>query len=234
MDDNDRNRLYWHYNSLIKKDDFVFDIGMNHGDYTAVLLQLGAKVVAVEPQKHCAEGVRELLGQKCTIIQAACGAKHSMAKIKICATDAMATLSDKFIETAGVATYAAWLWDHEEDVRVITLDSMIEMFGVPKFIKIDVEGWEFEVIKGLHTPVEMISFEYARFDPMPAIKTLKYLDLLGNYKFNFCKADTFKFVYDHEIGVDEMISYMKTLIPSNSIEWHPEINGDIYAFKVKE
>lgn len=36
---------------FIKKNDLCFDIGANEGDQTSLFLELGAKVVSVEPQR---------------------------------------------------------------------------------------------------------------------------------------------------------------------------------------
>jgi FkbM family methyltransferase len=40
-------------------------------------------------------------------------------------------------------------WDKKLDVQITTLDILIKRFGEPRHIKIDVEGHEFESIKGL-------------------------------------------------------------------------------------
>ncbi len=41
------------YKKFVNKDDLCFDIGANSGERTNILLKLGAKVVAVEPQQKC-------------------------------------------------------------------------------------------------------------------------------------------------------------------------------------
>jgi hypothetical protein len=52
-------------------------------------------------------------------------------------------------------------WNETEQVVIDTLDNLIAKYGLPKFIKIDVEGFELDVLKGLTNPVPIISFEYA-------------------------------------------------------------------------
>src|SRR5690606_7912163 len=73
-------------------------------------------------------------------------------------------------------------------VKVQKLENFIKQFGVPKYIKIDVEGYEYEVLLGLETPVPLLSFEVnlPEFSE-EAIKTLDYLDRLskGKYKYNY-------------------------------------------------
>jgi len=44
---------------------------------------------------------------------------------------------------------------------MVTLDAAtIETFGKPFYCKIDVEGWELDVLKGLSQPIPLISFEF--------------------------------------------------------------------------
>ena len=48
---------------LIKEGDLVFDIGANVGDMTALYLELGARVVSVEPQEECLKILEKRFGR---------------------------------------------------------------------------------------------------------------------------------------------------------------------------
>ena len=45
------------HRALVQEGDLVFDIGANVGDMTALYLELGARVVSVEPQEECLKGL---------------------------------------------------------------------------------------------------------------------------------------------------------------------------------
>ena len=57
-------------------------------------------------------------------------------------------------------SFAAVAWDGETRVDVTTLDCLIERFGLPAFCKIDVEGSQLEVLRGLSRALRVIAFEY--------------------------------------------------------------------------
>ena len=73
--------------------------------------------------------------------------------------------------------FSDFQWNKKEKVKVATLDSMITEFGRPSFIKIDVVGFEYEVIQGLSEKVNNISIE---FTPEYIDSTLASLNYLGN------------------------------------------------------
>ena len=41
------------YSQFIKKKDLCFDVGTNIGSRTELFLELGAKIICIEPQKAC-------------------------------------------------------------------------------------------------------------------------------------------------------------------------------------
>ena len=73
-------------------------------------------------------------------------------------------MSDKWIEaverTNRFASGGEEHWKMVAETEMTTLDKLIEKFGVPSFVKIDVEGYEYEVLCGLSQRVSALSFEF--------------------------------------------------------------------------
>jgi hypothetical protein len=63
-------------------------------------------------------------------------------------------------------------------VQTITLEDMMRDYGRPFYIKIDVEGYEAAVLRGLRSPVPYISFEVNLPEFKP--EALECIELLEN------------------------------------------------------
>jgi hypothetical protein len=72
---------------------------------------------------------------------------------------------------------------------VTTLDALIAAHGVPRLVKIDVEGFEAEVLAGLSRPVPWVAFEYLPAALDRAEACTARLSALGRYDFNVVRGE---------------------------------------------
>jgi hypothetical protein len=97
---------------------------------------------------------------------------------------------------AAAPGFARVRWDAEETVEVTTLDALIAAHGLPRFVKIDVEGHEAEVLAGLAQPVPWVAFEYLPAAPETAAACIARLAALGPYEFNLVPGEARRFALD--------------------------------------
>lgn len=217
------------YSTLIRPSDLAFDIGANRGNRIAVFLSLGAKVVALEPQPRCAdELVRKFEGRYgLTILDMAVGDKDGVETMRISNNDMVSSLSDDWISRVKASgRFDDSSWEQEIKVRVTTLDRLIAQYGMPDFIKVDVEGYEAEVMRGLSHRIKKLSFEYTPERIEPALAAVRRLSFLGDYVFNISRGETFAMEFSEPVEDEAAIE----LLTSLSMEKEGVVSGDVYAY----
>jgi FkbM family methyltransferase len=130
------------FRRLVKPGSTVFDVGANAGFFSVLSAELGAEVHAFEPNPAVQELLQTTasLGGQITVSRCACGAE----------TGTMTLYVSNAGETGSSGVMVAL--DRESvQVGVITLDEYSEDHGVyPQIVKIDVEGAEADVLRGMH------------------------------------------------------------------------------------
>jgi len=214
------------YLQFIRPHDTVFDVGANLGNRTKIFAKLATQVVAIEPQTHCISVLRAGLGKnrKVRLVQAACGASEGTATLRISGGSTLSSLSDSWISAVTKSgRFDADQWVDTESCRVTTLDALLVEFGVPSFVKIDVEGFELDVLKGLSRPVRGLSLEFTPELIDQAASCLERLSSLGFDEFNFSPGESFELQYDPWLAKDAILNYLQGY-RNDAVTF-----GDIYA-----
>ena len=152
--------------------DLIFDIGANVGEKTAAFIALGARVVAVEPDVRNQEVLRgkfiryRLSRKPVFIVGKAVSEKISVETMWIDGPgSALNTLSPKWVDTLradkGRFNHPLDLLEFAQrrNVETTTLERLSAEYGFPFFVKIDVEGHELSVLRGLRQAVPYLSYE---------------------------------------------------------------------------
>ncbi|OZM77536.1 FkbM family methyltransferase [Pseudonocardia sp. MH-G8] len=216
------------YGGFLGPGDLAFDIGAHVGGRVRTWRRLGARVVAVEPQPDCLRVLRLLFGRDrgVTLVPSAVGATAGRARLGVStATPTVSSLSPAWRESvASDRSFARVRWDRSVEVEVVTLDGLIAAHGEPAFCKIDVEGFEAEVLAGLSRPLRALSFEYLPPTHDAALAVLGRVEELGagGYTYNYSPVETMRFASERWLDAAELRQLLERMRPLGR-------SGDVYA-----
>jgi FkbM family methyltransferase len=203
---NERAKRKSFYSSFIKNGDLCFDVGANLGNRVAPLLDIGAKVVAVEPQEYCYKYLQYKFGKKIQIDNKGLGDCESIQEFNLSKYNVYSSFSTEWINSVKNGRFKGVHWDEIIQVKMTTLDNLIAEFGLPDFIKIDVEGYELNVLKGLSKSVKMISFEFTV--PEQTAKAIACIDQIekidSNIECNFSVGESMEFALENWISTADI------------------------------
>ena len=135
------------YSYFLKEGDWVFDVGANMGNRVKAFLECKAKVLAIEPQKSCYKYLKLMFGNKIQLVTKGLGAIEGIKKFYIADSSTISTFSEDYIKAVKESgRFGNNNWNRTEEIEMTTLDNLIQLYGIPAFIKIDVEGFEQRIL----------------------------------------------------------------------------------------
>ena len=157
-----------------------FDIGANRGDFTVAALAKGYDVIAVEAApKVFGELVANFIyTPRVTPLKfAVSGSDYERIEFYEAEEDGLSTINLDWL-THDALPYAGKPY-RTVAATTITLDKLALLYGEPDLIKIDVEGAEWSVFKGLSRKMGTIAFEWTWATWAEHLEQLKYLEIGG-------------------------------------------------------
>ena len=159
-----------------------------------------------------------------TLLQRAVGCESGESTLFISERHpTVTTLSREWIERVKPdPSFKDVSWSKTARTGVTTLDELIECYGLPEFIKIDVEGYETEVLSGLSTAVSSLSFECLPVVRQIALECVDHLSQLGHYRYNWSTGESHRLRSSDWLdsqAIGDLVSSLPERFPS----------GDIYA-----
>jgi len=214
------------YAQFARAGDLVFDIGAHVGDRVTAFRRLGARVVAVEPQPALVTALRLIHGRDRAVVIEAVAVGRTAGTIPLrlnLDNPTVSTASAEFIAAAdGAPGWQGQAWTSTVDVAMTTFDALIARHGRPAFAKIDVEGFEAEVLLGLSQPIPALSFEFTTIQREVALACLERCQALGFLRYNAALGESQALVHGDWVGAEEIRRWLLALpVEANS--------GDIYA-----
>lgn len=194
------------------KNELIFDVGANMGRKSFIFLKLTKKVIAFEPSVNLYQFLKKRFQKENILIfNCALGSRISTLDLFIVEdNEAYNSLNKKHIESIvtkrGIANKNNV---KSTKVQVELLENFVQKFGLPKYIKIDVEGHEYEVIKGLKTPVPLLSFEVNLPEfRQEAIDTITYLQTLSNNKYSYNFTAGFSWISEEFLSATKAVNFL--------------------------
>jgi FkbM family methyltransferase len=179
------------YSLNVKDINLVFDIGYNLGNFSKSILKKNpaVKILGVDAnnvllnKSYTHENISKLY---CLVSDKKNHKQNFFINHQYLGAS---TASKEYLKVGRLATGSKTqekinkLYDEIKEVETKTLDQLIENYGVPDLIKIDVEGYEEVVIKGLSRKIPKITFEWSEEMVDSLLRTVEHLKKIGFKQF---------------------------------------------------
>lgn len=225
-----RKKMEQVYAMFLLKGDLYFDIGSNYGQKIEPIVGKGYQIIAVEPQVECCRYLENIYGHETIVLECGVGENEEDRGFYKSSAHPLASFSVPWMEAVKKSDrFNGQTWEWAGTKKMITLNQMIDKFGLPALIKIDVEGYEAQVLHGLSVPVNALIFEYTVPEKMDALmdclRLIQEIYEGEDITFNYMSGDDIQWVSARWLGFDEMVEEINTsrFIQSSA--------GDIYLRK---
>jgi FkbM family methyltransferase len=219
----------------------IFDIGFNVGEFTQTCFNKypNCSVIAVEANPNLANNVSphfftnynfSLLNNLVSNIEGEeidFYISHATTGVSTASTEFMN--NSRFTQGSKNLPQNSVSWAPPVKIQSITVDSMIERYGMPDLLKIDVEGYEYNVLSGLTQKANDICFEWHEEEKDNLYKILEHLQSLGYDEFGvigwFDEGDVFEKATFSDKG-DPYLEYPKNFYTLENLELDKIINPE--------
>ena len=167
--------------------DLIYDVGMHNGDDTAYYLTQGFRVLGIEADPELANACRRRFAAavesgRLTILNVGVAGENGIGTFWICETN---SVWNSFYRPVASKNGSA---HHSIEIQTQRFDDILRRFGIPIYLKIDIEGYDPLCLEALRrTPLpNFISAEDQGIDEklgLPAI-----LVLLQDIGYRYFKA----------------------------------------------
>jgi len=170
-----------------------FDIGANIGSWALSNINSCDKIISIEASPIIYNNlVQNCQNDKILLLNyAVCNNNGNDIDFYQAECDVLSTINIEWLTDSNSRFY-----NHpytKITCKTITIDKLIEQYGVPDLIKIDVEGGEYECVTSLSQKVKLLCFEWASETNNITYKCIDYLYNLGYTQFYLQNQDNYSF-----------------------------------------
>jgi FkbM family methyltransferase len=170
--------------------DLIYDVGMHNGDDTAYYLSRGYRVISIEADSGLVEKgkirfVDQLKNQNLTIINAGIHFEKGMFDFYINEVHNEWNSFDKSIANRDGLPY------HTAKVPCYPFGEILEQYGVPYYLKVDIEGHDYLCIQGLDQKnlPKYISIEGNHIDLLQSLAAKGFKKFKLIFQYNLAQLD---------------------------------------------
>ena len=153
----------------------IYDVGMNRGDDTAYYLHRGFNVVAIEAAPNLVEKGKErfkdyIENERLKILCLGIAEKESYLDFWICENNSIWNSFDKSIASRDNRPH------HSLKVKCVPFRKILEEYGIPYYLKVDIEGNDIYCIKDIRkdSRPQFISVEMTSLELLNCLEDLGY------------------------------------------------------------
>jgi len=170
-----------------------FDIGSNVGNWSLQNINFCDKIIAIEASPITFERLTNNCKNDRIILlnYAVCNNNDNDITFYHANCDTISTLNKEWLTNSSSRFYNE---PYTEIIcKTISIDKLIQQYGLPDLIKIDVEGGEYETISSLTRKVKLLCFEWASETNKITFNCIDYLYNLGYTQYYIQNGDDYLF-----------------------------------------
>ena len=198
-----------------------FDIGSNIGKWSLANINNTSTIISVEASPNTFNTLLGNLGNNPKIVclnYAVCNNNGLDITFYDSVANTLSTINKEWLTSPSSRFYNTGY--SVITCKTVTIDNLIQTYGIPELIKIDVEGGEYECVSSLTKKVNNLCFEWASETHEVTFKCLDHLYNIGFTKFYIQYEDNYTYRPDEEQYISDLYS-IKTSIRETrpKIDW---------------
>ena len=189
-----------------------FDIGSNIGRWTLANINNTSKIISVEASPNTFNSLLGNLGNNPKTVclnYAVCNNNGEDITFYDSVANTLSTMNKEWLTSPSSRFHNTGY--SVIKCKTITIDKLIETYGMPELIKVDVEGGEYDCISSLTQKVKNLCFEWASETNDITFKCLDYLYSIGFTRFCIQYEDNYTYRPSESIYTTDLDSIKSTI-----------------------